>query len=189
MKARLSDVRCILLVLILGLTFALGATPSASAHPGRTDANGGHTCRTNCPSWGLNYGEYHYHNGNSAPVPDPEPEQDVEPVDPDPVVEDQPATSDLTDYPENDSTNNSATSSPCPTRTALMGSSLQGDISLFRRFRDQKLNTSPTGRLLVRLYYVSAPMTDAIVKSNPIVKLVFRETELRPIAILVRYTN
>ncbi|WP_088032004.1 YHYH domain-containing protein [Evansella clarkii] len=37
------------------------------AHPGRTDANGGHTCRTNCERWGLEYGEYHKHNnGNSS---------------------------------------------------------------------------------------------------------------------------
>ena len=33
------------------------------AHPGRTDSNGGHTCRTNCAKWGLQTGEYHYHNG------------------------------------------------------------------------------------------------------------------------------
>ncbi|WP_246096272.1 YHYH domain-containing protein [Paenibacillus sinopodophylli] len=33
-----------------------------SSHPGRTDANGGHTCRTNCERWGLEYGEYHFHN-------------------------------------------------------------------------------------------------------------------------------
>lgn len=33
------------------------------AHPGRTDANGGHTCRTNCEKWGLEYGEYHDHHG------------------------------------------------------------------------------------------------------------------------------
>jgi hypothetical protein len=39
---------------------------SAFAHPGNTDASGGHTCRTNCKQWGLNYGEYHYHN--SSPV-------------------------------------------------------------------------------------------------------------------------
>ncbi|CAH0119016.1 MULTISPECIES: copper amine oxidase N-terminal domain-containing protein [unclassified Paenibacillus] len=38
---------------------------TASAHPGRTDANGGHTCRTNCEKWGLSYGEYHYHGGKS----------------------------------------------------------------------------------------------------------------------------
>lgn len=35
------------------------------AHPGNTDSKGGHTCRTNCPDWGLNYNEYHYHNGNT----------------------------------------------------------------------------------------------------------------------------
>ncbi|USG68470.1 YHYH domain-containing protein [Brevibacillus ruminantium] len=40
--------------------------PVSWAHPGRTDANGGHTCRTNCEKWGLRYGEYHYHNGGSS---------------------------------------------------------------------------------------------------------------------------
>jgi hypothetical protein len=39
---------------------------SVSAHPGRTDANGGHTCRTNCAKWGLKNGEYHYHNGGGS---------------------------------------------------------------------------------------------------------------------------
>ncbi len=28
----------------------------ASAHPGRTDSNGGHYCRTNCAKWGLETG-------------------------------------------------------------------------------------------------------------------------------------
>lgn len=36
------------------------------AHPGRTDSSGGHTCRTNCLSWGYSYGEYHYHNSGSS---------------------------------------------------------------------------------------------------------------------------
>ncbi|HYD92376.1 MAG TPA: YHYH domain-containing protein [Flavobacterium sp.] len=44
----------------------------SSAHPGRTDSSGGHTCRTNCPSWGLDYGEYHYHGGYTAPAPTPQ---------------------------------------------------------------------------------------------------------------------
>ncbi len=35
------------------------------AHPGRTDSNGCHTCKSNCSSWGLEYGEYHCHNGNT----------------------------------------------------------------------------------------------------------------------------
>ncbi|GGH17474.1 MBL fold metallo-hydrolase [Paenibacillus segetis] len=38
----------------------------ANAHPGRTDANGGHTCRTNCAKWGLKTGEYHYHNSDGS---------------------------------------------------------------------------------------------------------------------------
>ncbi|WP_339316845.1 MBL fold metallo-hydrolase [Paenibacillus sp. FSL R10-2734] len=38
----------------------------AEAHPGRTDGDGGHYCRTNCAKWGLEDGEYHYHNGGSS---------------------------------------------------------------------------------------------------------------------------
>lgn len=37
-----------------------------SAHPGRTDSKGCHTCRTNCESWGLSYGQYHCHNGSGS---------------------------------------------------------------------------------------------------------------------------
>lgn len=41
--------------------------PSAAvAHPGNTDSSGCHTCRTNCPRWGLDYGEYHCHGGGSS---------------------------------------------------------------------------------------------------------------------------
>ena len=60
----------------LTTSIALLVAPiSAYAHPGRTDANGGHTCRTNCEKWGLQYGEYHYHNkpasssGATSPAP------------------------------------------------------------------------------------------------------------------------
>lgn len=42
----------ILLLLIVSLSL------SAVAHPGRTDANGGH--------WNRATGEYHYHNGSGA---------------------------------------------------------------------------------------------------------------------------
>ena len=41
------------------------------AHPGRTDSSGCHTCRTNCPSWGLSYGEYHCHRSKGLPQPKP----------------------------------------------------------------------------------------------------------------------
>ena len=54
-----------LFILIGGFILAtLSAT--ANAHPGRTDSSGGHTCRTNCESYGLDYGEYHYHNGGGG---------------------------------------------------------------------------------------------------------------------------
>ncbi|WP_374016841.1 copper amine oxidase N-terminal domain-containing protein [Paenibacillus thiaminolyticus] len=54
--------------IIASIAILLGAgsaAPEALAHPGKTDKNGGHTCRTNCEKWGLEYGEYHYHGGSS----------------------------------------------------------------------------------------------------------------------------
>ena len=54
------------IVLVTSLCGVLLVPSFADAHPGRTDANGGHTCRTNCEKWGLEYGEYHYHNGGST---------------------------------------------------------------------------------------------------------------------------
>lgn len=42
----------------------------ASAHPGRTDSYGCHTCRTNCASWGLSQGEYHCHNAKQPYQPE-----------------------------------------------------------------------------------------------------------------------
>ena len=36
------------------------------AHPGKTDANGCHYCRTNCAKWGLYNGQYHCHNGGTG---------------------------------------------------------------------------------------------------------------------------
>ncbi len=52
------------LILIILFYFLSFYNKDVLAHPGRTDAFGCHTCRTNCPSWGLLYGEYHCHNGS-----------------------------------------------------------------------------------------------------------------------------
>jgi hypothetical protein len=41
-----------------------------SAHPGGTDSSGCHTCRTNCASWGLSYGEYHCHQSKGYSQPE-----------------------------------------------------------------------------------------------------------------------
>jgi hypothetical protein len=51
---------------ILSMGLLMSAATQVDAHPGRTDSNGGHYCRTNCEKWGLSYGEYHYHNGGGS---------------------------------------------------------------------------------------------------------------------------
>lgn len=61
--------KCLILIIIIGGLFAL--SNSTFSHPGRTDASGCHTCRTNCPSWGLSYGEYHCHRAKTLPQPEP----------------------------------------------------------------------------------------------------------------------
>lgn len=51
-------------LILFFVIFSLLFTQVAYAHPGRTDKNGGHTCRTNCEKWGYDYGQYHYHVAN-----------------------------------------------------------------------------------------------------------------------------
>mgnify|MGYP001616562809 CR=1 FL=1 len=57
-----------ILVIVLFFSVSFGPTV-ALAHPGRTDSSGCHTCRTNCPNWGLSYGEYHCHRSKGLPQP------------------------------------------------------------------------------------------------------------------------
>ena len=59
-----------LLLLVIVMTFSLAFGPAITfAHPGRTNLVGCHTCRTNCHSWGLSYGEYHCHRSKGLPQP------------------------------------------------------------------------------------------------------------------------
>jgi len=55
----------VFIILFVGFIF-LSINTDVLAHPGRTDSSGCHTCRTNCASWGLSYGEYHCHSGSST---------------------------------------------------------------------------------------------------------------------------
>jgi hypothetical protein len=55
---------------LLFILVLLLLTSRAYAHPGRTDASGCHTCRTNCANWGLSTGEYHCHNAKALPQPE-----------------------------------------------------------------------------------------------------------------------
>jgi endonuclease YncB( thermonuclease family) len=50
-------------LIVLLFVFTVNST---EAHPGRTDSSGGHTCRTNCDSWGYSTGEYHSHGGGGS---------------------------------------------------------------------------------------------------------------------------
>ena len=68
LKQNWLKVSILTIVIIAG--FSIG-TAVVLAHPGRTDASGCHTCRTNCPSWGLSFGEYHCHRAKALPQPKP----------------------------------------------------------------------------------------------------------------------
>lgn len=51
----------VILFYCLALFFTISSP--VFAHPGNTDSNGCHTCRTNCAEkWGIPYGFYHRHN-------------------------------------------------------------------------------------------------------------------------------
>ena len=52
--------------LIIALLLALVAPLLASAHPGRTAADGCHYCRTNCARWGVPANQRHCHGGGST---------------------------------------------------------------------------------------------------------------------------
>ena len=54
-----------LLSAILGVVF-LAVAAAAFAHPGGTDKDGCHRCRTNCEKWNLEKDERHCHNGGST---------------------------------------------------------------------------------------------------------------------------
>lgn len=50
-------------VAVVWLSFASSGAQKTVAHPGGTDGNGCHVCRTNCTErWGIPYGYYHRHN-------------------------------------------------------------------------------------------------------------------------------
>lgn len=57
------------IVAIFSLTLLHLLVLPVLAHPGNTDSSGCHTCQTNCPSWGLSYGEYHCHTPKYEPPP------------------------------------------------------------------------------------------------------------------------
>ena len=51
-------------ILTLTAMFVVTTFQTASAHPGRTAADGCHYCRTNCSSWGVPWNERHCHGNH-----------------------------------------------------------------------------------------------------------------------------
>ncbi len=80
--------------MLVGTAALAAAVPPASAHPGRTNASGCHTCRTNCPKWGLKDGEYHCH-GSRRPSASPRASSPVLSL-----PDDQPPSGDAADLPD-----------------------------------------------------------------------------------------
>ena len=61
----------------------LGSATITEAHPGGTDGNGCHTCRTNCTeSWGISYGFYHRHHPVRPCFASLEPVEPIQPIEP-----------------------------------------------------------------------------------------------------------
>ena len=54
----------VFLTLLLAIVIAL----PASAHPGKTDRQGGHKCYKECAEWDLYYAEYHLHDKDGKTV-------------------------------------------------------------------------------------------------------------------------
>ncbi len=86
MKTRVKSWVLLLFMLLIGSPLP------ARAHPAATDADGCHTCRTNCARWGLDTGEHHCHDSKvptlsvpSLPLNTPTPEPAPTPT-PDPFV-------------------------------------------------------------------------------------------------------
>ena len=141
-------------LIILSLSFLLvfSSPLIAEAHPGRTDSSGGHTCRTNCESWGLGYGEYHYHGGGyEAPAYEeqyvaPEQEEYIAPtkeIITEQIIEEaeaEPITESVTTEPSAESENSSNNSDG-----SLLGLAALGGLGYlgWRKLKGKKKEDNP----------------------------------------------
>jgi len=58
--------KLVLIAVALTLVPAPNTATAQPSHSGDTDSSGCHTCRTNCPKYGLYYNQYHCHNPKKA---------------------------------------------------------------------------------------------------------------------------
>lgn len=147
--------KSLVLSLILTLIITMISSTGALAHPGRTDSNGGHYCRTNCAKWGLKDGEYHYHNGGSSSSPSKEKQE-----------------------PEKDSTSSTPSLLLLPKKQASGTLQVyyldvgQGDSTLIRTPKNQYIlidagNNNQGNNVVKYLNHLGVKTLDAVVATHP----------------------
>jgi hypothetical protein len=72
-------------------------------------------------------------------------------------------------------------SKKCFIATAAYGTPLAPEIDILRRFRDQKLSTHPTGRLLVLVYEYVSPLLANVISGRPHLQCIVRRGFVEPI--------
>ena len=76
--------------------------------------------------------------------------------------------------------------SGCFVATACYGSPMAPEVDMFRRWRDERLEMSPPGRLFVRAYYSFSPGPAGLIRGSAVVRRVVRTVLLEPMRVLVR---
>ncbi len=77
----------------------------------------------------------------------------------------------------------------CFIATACFGSTLAPQVLVLREFRDDRLMQHRTGRAFVRLYYSFSPPVAAWLHRHALARAVVRESLIRPVAALVRWSS
>ena len=67
-----------------------------------------------------------------------------------------------------------ATSSPCCTVTAALGTPMAKELGILRQFRDEHLLTNPVGKTLVDIYYRVSPPIAGFITEHPGLKAIVR---------------
>ena len=164
------------------------------AHPGNTASDGGHYCWTRCDYWGEVYGQRHFHGGGTYTPAEPEPDVPNEVFDP-PDPEFSGSTTANTSTTASAPVINSASTGAavkndsCYIATAAYGSKEASDVRLLREFRSSFLEESIIGRLFVSKYYRYGPYPASLIKDNESLKLLVRETQIKPLVNIVKITR
>jgi len=77
----------------------------------------------------------------------------------------------------------------CFIATACYGSADCSEVTLLRKFRDERLLHSILGRVFVRLYYLLSPPAASVIRRHPLLRSVVRRLLIAPVVKLVLITE